>query len=234
MQDSSNVQFSSRLTARFVKYVGAHTWCIRLSCTIGKISGCAARHSIMISEHNPVLPMEGDIMHKIPGWKKVNWQPLSRNVAILILFLTSFVSALSAQLTRGFVSGSVTDTTNAVIPGVQIVLTNNQTNISRETVTNDLGFYRFVAIEPGDYSIEFRMSGFETHKIDNVTVKTAQEVVINQTLAIAQTAIEVSVVETPVSELAKATATVDRTFTEREIVDLPIQVYNNTRDITRL
>src|SRR2546425_8478788 len=104
-------------------------------------------------------------MFNIPGWK---------TAAILVL-----------QLTRGFVSGSVTDSANAVIPAVQIVLTNKQTNIPRETVTNDLGFYRFVAIEPGNYTLEFRKSGFETHKVDNVTVKTAQEVVINQTLALA-------------------------------------------------
>jgi len=150
----------------------------------------------------------------IPGWK----------IASILVF----------QLIRGFVSGSVTDSTNAIVPGVQIVLTNKQTNISRETGTNELGFYRFVAVEPGDYSLEFRKGGFETHKIDNITVKTAQEVVINQTLALAPATVEISVVDTPGAELAKTTATVDRTFVEREIVDLPMQVYNGTRDITRL
>ena len=150
----------------------------------------------------------------IPGWK--------------------IASILVLQLIRGFVSGSVTDSTNAIIPGVQIVLTNKQTNIRRETVTNELGFYRFVAVEPGDYSVEFSKGGFETHKIDNITVKTAQEVVINQTLALAPATVEISVVETPGAELAKTTATVDRTFVEREIVELPMQVYNGTRDITRL
>ena len=40
----------------------------------------------------------------IPGWK--------------------IASILVLQLIRGFVSGSVTDSTNAIIPGVQIVLTN--------------------------------------------------------------------------------------------------------------
>src|SRR5437899_10381146 len=67
--------------------------------------------------------------------------------------------------------------------------------------------------------MEFRTPGFETHKIDDFAVKTAQEVVINQTLAPASVAAEVSVFETPGSELAKTTATVERTFTEREIND---------------
>src|SRR5438876_5266557 len=153
---------------------------------------------------------------------------------IFLLFLLGTAAPLKAQLTRGFVSGSVTDSTDAVIRNVQVILINKQTNSSRETLTNDVGFYRFVAIDPGNYSMEFRTPGFETHKIDDFAVKTAQEVVINQTLAPAPVASEVSVFEPPGSELAKTTATVERTFTEREINELPMQVYNNVRDITRL
>ncbi len=153
---------------------------------------------------------------------------------IFLLFLLGTAAPLNGQLTRGFVSGSVTDSTDAVIRNVQVILINKQTNISRETFTNDVGFYRFVAIDPGNYSMEFRTPGFETHKIDDFAVKTAQEVVINQTLAPASVAAEISVFETPGSELAKTTATVERTFTEREINELPMQVYNNVRDITRL
>ena len=153
---------------------------------------------------------------------------------VFLLFLLGTAAPLKAQLTRGFVSGSVTDSTDALIRNVQVILINKQTNISRETFTNDVGFYRFVAIDPGNYSMEFRTPGFETHKIDDFAVKTAQEVVINQTLAPASVAAEISVFETPGSELAKTTATVERTFTEREINELPMQVYNNVRDITRL
>src|SRR5881296_3052057 len=151
-----------------------------------------------------------------------------------LLFLLAAAVPLNAQLTRGFVSGLVTDPTNAVIAEVQVILTNNLTNISRETVTNDAGFYRFVAIEPGEYSIEFSKPGFETHRIDNFAVKTAQEVVINQTLGPAPVAVEVSVRETPGGELAKTTATVERTFTDREISELPLQIYKDVRDITRM
>ena len=114
-------------------------------------------------------------------------------IRICCVFLLATSVPLNAQLTRGFVSGSVTDSTNALIPEVQVILTNNQTNISRETVTNDVGFYRFVAIDPGEYSLDFRKPGFETHRIDDFAVKTAQEVVINQTLAPAPVAVEVSV-----------------------------------------
>src|SRR5438132_5946879 len=116
---------------------------------------------------------------------------------IFLLFLLGTSAPLNGQLTRGFVSGSVTDSTDAVIRNVQVILINKQTNISRETFTNDVGFYRFVAIDPGNYSMEFRTPGFETHKIDDFAVKTAQEVVINQTLAPACVAGGFSVLAAP-------------------------------------
>src|SRR6266566_3489753 len=158
---------------------------------------------------------------------------LSRSIA-LGLGLLAVVHMGEAQLVRGFVSGTVTDTTNAIIAGVQITITNKATNIPRDTVTNDVGFYRFVAVEPGDYSVEFKLAGFETHKMDRISVKTAQEIVINQTLSVGGVTTEVSVLETPGVELQKTTATIERTFSDRLIGELPFQVYNGVRDVTRL
>ena len=158
---------------------------------------------------------------------------LSRSIA-LGLGLLAVVHMGEAQLVRGFVSGTVTDTTNAIIAGVQITITNKATNIPRDTVTNDVGFYRFVAVEPGDYSVEFKLAGFETHKMDRIAVQTAQEIVINQTLSVGGVTAEVSVLETPGVELQKTTATIERTFSDRLIGELPFQVYNGVRDVTRL
>jgi hypothetical protein len=76
-------------------------------------------------------------------------------IALPFIFLLAVPFVSDAQLIRGVVSGTVTDAGNAVISGVQVTLTNTSTNISRQTVTNDLGIYRFVAVEPGEYSAEF-------------------------------------------------------------------------------
>src|SRR5437867_10113756 len=152
----------------------------------------------------------------------------------LALVFVAVAHVAEAQMVRGFVSGTVTDATNAIMAGVQVTITNKATNISRDTVTNDAGFYRFVAVEPADYSVEFRLTGFETRKIDAITVKTAQEIVINQTLTVSGLTTEVSVAETPGVELQKTTATIERTFSSRVIEELPFQVYNGVRDITRL
>src|SRR5262249_28095996 len=97
-------------------------------------------------------------------------------VAIIALLIGSGAMPAGAQLTRGFISGIVTDPSNAILPGVQVTITNRATNISRETLTNDVGLYRFVAVEPGTYAVEFKLPGFETRRIAAITVSTAQEV----------------------------------------------------------
>src|SRR5688572_27405448 len=105
-----------------------------------------------------------------------------RVVLLLLLAFLGRMQSAEAQLYRGFISGTVTDSSNAVVAGVQVTITNNGTNISRDTVTNSAGFYRFVAVEPGIYSVVFMQPGFQTQTIPNISVSTAQEVVINRTL----------------------------------------------------
>jgi hypothetical protein len=152
-------------------------------------------------------------------------------IAVTLVF-ASTTNPARAQLTRGFISGTVTDASHAVVPGVLVSITNKLTGISRETVSTDAGFYRFVAIEPGTYSVEFKLAGFETRRIDAVTVTTAQEVTLNQALNIVGVTADVLVTETPGVELAKTNPTIERTFSERMLSDLPLTAAR--RDVTRL
>ena len=69
-------------------------------------------------------------------------------IAVTLVF-ASTINPARAQLTRGFISGTVTDASQALVPGVLVSITNKLTGISRETVSTDAGFYRFVAVEPG-------------------------------------------------------------------------------------
>ncbi|HEY2381029.1 MAG TPA: carboxypeptidase-like regulatory domain-containing protein, partial [Terriglobia bacterium] len=145
------------------------------------------------------------------------------------------VAPASAQLTRGFISGIVSDSSGAVLAGVEVTITNTATNISRDTITNDTGLYRFAAVEPGDYRVEFKLAGFETQRIDAVSVDTAQEKTLNQTLKVGGVNSEVLVTAIPGAELSKTTATIERTFQGSLIEDLPLQTNSSGfRDTTRI
>ena len=62
---------------------------------------------------------------------------------------------VSAQLSRGYISGTVTDASGAIIAEADVTIVNIGTNIKRSMKTNDVGIYRFPAVEPGDYFVEF-------------------------------------------------------------------------------
>ena len=114
-------------------FVGAVCPCLQLAPIggIGDVSGSAA------------------VMLPVP-----QMTPLDRLVSVFVM-VVGMMHVAEAQLVRGFISGTVTDETNAVIPGVEVKITSKATNISREGLTNETGFYRFAAVEPGDYSVEF-------------------------------------------------------------------------------
>src|SRR5678816_2114082 len=102
----------------------------------------------------------------------------------LLLALNSFSPLAHAQLTRSTVLGTVTDTTDAVMVGAQVTLRNLATGTGRQVSTDESGVYRFLGVEPGDYSIEFARPGFQTRRVVSFRVGTAQEVGINQALPV--------------------------------------------------
>ncbi len=156
-----------------------------------------------------------------------------RKLAAASAFFSSFAGASFGQLTRGFVSGTVQDTSGARIEGVRIVATNNDTKVRRETITNVLGVYRAVALEPGIYSIEYTKPGFETRRVPRFQVGTNQEVVLNQVLGVAANVTTVEIVEAPPGvELAKSSASLDRKIEQRFVEIVPLT--GATRDVTRL
>ncbi len=155
--------------------------------------------------------------------------PFFRVVCVSLLLAVPAV----AQLTRGFISGTVQDPASAVMPGVRVAITNQSTGIKSETETNNVGVYRFVAVEPGAYQVEFSKAGFETRRIENVLVTATQEVVLNQTLAIAATTATVEVSETPPGVvLAKTTASLERKLDQQFIANVALT--GSTRDVNQL
>jgi len=135
-----------------------------------------------------------------------------------------FAATAAAQLTRGFVSGTVTDPAGAIMPRVKVTLTRETTSSRHTTLTNQSGVFRFVALESGTYSVVFEKDGFTTTRLDNIELTTAQEVVLNQILPVGASATTISVEGTaPGVQLSKATPTVERTMGQQLIENLPFR-----------
>ena len=83
------------------------------------------------------------------------------HVAFACCLLLSVAHVGLAQNTNsGDIRGTVTDTSGAVMQGVNVTVTNNDTGVVKKFVTNSDGLYDTNSILPGDYSIEFSTPGF--------------------------------------------------------------------------
>ncbi len=92
------------------------------------------------------------------------------------LVLTS--AAAAAQEFRGRINGTVTDNTGAVLPGVTVTASGPALIQPQVQVTGTDGSYRFLALPPGVYEIDFDLTGFQRVQRQDVRV------VINQTLSV--------------------------------------------------
>lgn len=81
---------------------------------------------------------------------------------LLLLLIASTGQVGWSQVNRATITGTVTDSTGALVADVQVTATNNGTNIPTKTVSNHDGIYVLPNLFPGQYSVEFVRDGFET------------------------------------------------------------------------
>ncbi|HEU4770431.1 MAG TPA: TonB-dependent receptor [Pyrinomonadaceae bacterium] len=153
-------------------------------------------------------------------------------LAIALLTIVALPTRTQAQLTRGAIAGTVRDQNGAVVPGAQVKVTNPQTNVTRETVTNDEGFYRVGAVEPGTYTVLVEKDGFS--KIENraVAVQQTQETTLDVELQAGSVTgtVDVTAAQEAIS-LNKTNPTIGLTATARQVVELPLGA---ARDVNQL
>jgi hypothetical protein len=141
---------------------------------------------------------------------------------ILALTLALFLAPpIPAQTNRGGVSGTVFDSTGAVVPLASVTITNLGTNQKVTVKTSEAGIYTVNSLEPVTYSITVEATGFKKAVIQNIKVDTATTATINITLELGTIDNMVSVTaEAPV--LNAQTGTTTQTITERQIRDVPL------------
>src|ERR1022692_2188951 len=88
--------------------------------------------------------------------------------------------------TTSAIVGEVTDTTNAVVPGATVTITNRETGLKRSAQTDDAGRFNFPQLKPGTYSVRLEAQGFEPRQNDNVVSGLGQKQRVDFTLKVAR------------------------------------------------
>jgi hypothetical protein len=101
-----------------------------------------------------------------------------------LLFTFAPPAQVSAQGNTGRVSGHVSDSSGAVLPGAAITLTNTATGGVRTTVTTSSGDYAFAAVPIGSYVIKAEHQGFKTASSPDLRLQVAQSMTQDFTLGV--------------------------------------------------
>jgi hypothetical protein len=146
----------------------------------------------------------------------------SRSI-VSALVLVFFAALLWAQSDLATITGTVRDPSLAVLPGVQVLVTNVGTNEVQTTTTDAAGFYRVGDLPIGNYTVSFSKKGFKTLDRKGITLLISQVAEINATLPVGgmHETVEVSGAA-PI--LQTADAIVSTNLTSQAVTELPLNV----------
>ncbi len=148
---------------------------------------------------------------------------------VLLLAVMALSTVSSAQNATGRIFGTVYDPQGAVIPAVQITVTNTATQDTRTATTNNEGYFQVLSLPIGNYKVTAEHAGFRT------VISAEQKLLINQALRIdfkmevgaAKQTVEVGAEAAPVETV---NPTLGQSITGRTLTDMPL----NGRDMLDL
>ena len=139
---------------------------------------------------------------------------------LLALLLLAFAVPAAAQQQYGRLEGAARDAQGLALPGVSVTLSGEAIIGGRNATTDVDGSYRFQALPPGDYTIQFELSGFQTVVFEEVRVVTGATFTVDADMQIATVAETVTVIgESPVVDV-KSTG-VAATFDKTQLDEVP-------------
>ncbi len=144
--------------------------------------------------------------------------------ASLAAALAIFGGTAFAQ-TFGEITGTVADSTGAVIAGAAVTVTNTGTSVARKVETNETGNFTVPFVPPGNYQIRVEKDGFKSSTRSGVLVQVADSVRVNFTVEVGSIAESIEV-QGGAPLLSTENATVGTVIDNRRIVELPLNGRN--------
>ncbi len=146
--------------------------------------------------------------------------------ALLSLFLLVTATQAFGQSSNASISGTVTDPSGGVLPGVTVTAANTATGVVVNAVSNSAGVYNFSSLLPGVYKVSAEMKGFQTRTFTDVQLGNAAQLRLNFKLDVGQIqeTVEVSVAGDRL--LLESSSSVGDVLPENEVRQLPLTSQN--------
>ena len=130
----------------------------------------------------------------------------------------------AGQTSTGSIDGVVVDSSGAVVPGVTVVVTHEQTGASREVISDGRGLFSAALLPVGPYTVRATLSGFNGFEQHDVRLTVGQTLSLRVELRPASVAETITVDDTALVESARSQ--VSSTVSETSIANLPVNGRN--------
>ena len=142
-------------------------------------------------------------------------------IAFALISFGSLTYQLHAQVAGATISGTVSDSTNRVIPDVQIVIKNLATGVTRSTTTNTDGLYTAPNLVPATYEVTFVSKGFKTEARTGIVLTVGATAVLDMTMAVGS-ATETVQVASEVPAIQLGTSDISAVVNATTVRELPL------------
>src|SRR5262249_2295340 len=109
-------------------------------------------------------------------------------------FLVALATSVAAQQGTSEIGGRVVDDQGGVLPGVSIVVTNEETGIFREVISGPDGSYFASQLIPGRYRVQAKLASFRSFERRGLVLAVGNRLTVDVTLAVGALEETVSVI----------------------------------------
>jgi hypothetical protein len=146
-------------------------------------------------------------------------------VVVALLTMTGSLAYGQGGATTSSLTGVITDSSGAVIPGADIVAKNNATAGEFRAVSDARGSFTIQALQPGGYTVTISLMGFKTAILPDVQLIAAQPASVKVTLEVGQ--LQETVTVTGATEIVQAeSSSVATTLSTKQITSVPLPTRN--------
>ena len=148
---------------------------------------------------------------------------------ILIAACAALGAVAWAQTSTGTITGSITDTSGAVIAGAKVQIVNTGTNAKVDVVTNLEGNYTAPLLPPGGYKVSVAAAGFKGFEQAGIQLQVQQQARVNIVLQVGAMTESVTI-QGDAALVEATTSSIGRVVDNKRILELPL----NTRNVYSL
>lgn len=153
--------------------------------------------------------------------KRLKSRDFWTTLGLCLLVCGGISLSISAQITRGSLSGNVTDQTGAVLTNAEVQIKNPANSETIKTLTDETGEFVFPSVAIGNYELTVEAKGFKRFMIQSVVIEVSTPARLSLSMSVGE--ISEAITISNAQELVNTTSpTLTNVVERRQIMDLPL------------